>query len=229
MDDLSKMTPPEADALMVETWGKLQPIYMEITYLAKSIEEMDKAGVDRRYGHSRADQTEKLEAAHAKRKPLDELCQAIDEERRERGGWSRHWHVVSSPDGHVHSTMGCQTCNYATRFVLVPELSGTTGDEAIDSFGDRMCTVCFPAAPTHPRFIESAEERARREAEKAASLCPGSGQAWAPFDDSKERRAFGSYRRCPACRKCISTRHGRLYRVPKHKPPGPTATGLTEA
>lgn len=62
-------------------------------------------------------------------------------------GWDRYWLVTSSP-GHIHSSMGCSSCKVTTTYALVPSLSASTAEAAIEMFGPAMCTVCFPAAPT---------------------------------------------------------------------------------
>jgi hypothetical protein len=72
----------------------------------------------------------------------------LDAEYRRRP-WSRYFLVVSSA-GHIHSSTGCQTCRLTTAFGWMPERSGMTEAEAIESLGkhaDSLCSVCYPTAP----------------------------------------------------------------------------------
>lgn len=65
-------------------------------------------------------------------------------------GWSRFF-LVTSSTGHVHSSMGCSTCNPMTTFAPVVRLSGSTDAEALELVGETLCTVCFPDAPVDGR------------------------------------------------------------------------------
>lgn len=60
--------------------------------------------------------------------------------------WSRFF-VVTSSAGHIHSSMECQTCNPATTYRWLPELSGDTEEAAVRAHGPNLCSVCFPSAP----------------------------------------------------------------------------------
>jgi len=64
-----------------------------------------------------------------------------------RRPWSRFF-LVTSSDGHIHSSMSCQTCRWSTTFGWLPELSGQTEADAVALRGPALCTVCFPSAPT---------------------------------------------------------------------------------
>lgn len=61
-------------------------------------------------------------------------------------GWSRFF-LVLNPDGHIHSSRSCSTCQWDTRFGWLPDVSGLTEAEAVAAHGERLCTVCFPSAP----------------------------------------------------------------------------------
>jgi hypothetical protein len=61
-------------------------------------------------------------------------------------GWSRFF-VVTSSNGHVHSSMQCHTCRPTTRFGWLPRLSGKSEAEAVAELGPNLCTVCFESAP----------------------------------------------------------------------------------
>ncbi len=64
-----------------------------------------------------------------------------------RRPWSRFF-LVTSSDGHIHSSMSCHTCRFSTTYGWKPELSGQTEVEAVEACGPALCTVCFPSAPT---------------------------------------------------------------------------------
>lgn len=85
------------------------------------------------------------------------------------GGWTRFWRV---PDGHVHGRRRCQTLHRegkTTTLCWMPELAGHTVDEAIGLYGELMCSVCFPEAPTDPRYAAPGTiAAAEREAKAAA-------------------------------------------------------------
>lgn len=84
-----------------------------------------------------------------------------------RGGWERAFLVLTNGRGHVHTTMSCSTCYPTTRYAWMPELSGQDRQTIIDGIREDACTVCYPGAPTGPRTVFTAEERAERAAAKA--------------------------------------------------------------
>lgn len=65
-------------------------------------------------------------------------------------GWARYFLVTSSA-GHVHSSMGCSTCNVRTTYAPVVALSESSEAEAVEMLGETLCTVCFPSAPVSGR------------------------------------------------------------------------------
>lgn len=103
-------------------------------------------------------------------KPLQAKCDTLEEVRSNNGNWPRFF-LVTSSDGHVHSSTHCGTCFSTTAYGWLPELSGAGHDEAIEEWGEKMCTVCFPDAPVNPRFREPCRRDqaaiAARQAEKA--------------------------------------------------------------
>lgn len=109
--------------------------------------------------------------------------------------WSRFFIV---PDGHIHSSMNCSTCNKdgkATSFGWLPQLSGLTEADAVEAHGMTLCTVCFPSAPVEWTTGEAKakiEAREAREAAKAAKEAKRLEKALLP--DGSEMRV-GSYER----------------------------------
>lgn len=134
----------------------------------------------------------------------------LDAEWERRGRWSRFFMV---PDGHIHSSMRCSTCNrlgQLTPFVWLPELSGRTEADAVAAHGALLCTVCFPSAP-----VEWTNGRELAKAAKAADRCPGSGKH--AVSGSYDPRA---YRKIGTCRVCGSRQSlSSLFNVRAHKAP----------
>lgn len=108
-------------------------------------------------------------------------------ECRNYEGWSRFFFV---PGGHIHSSMNCSSCNngiYATQFGWLPELSGLSEIDAVESQGAILCTICFPSAP-----VEWTNQYELDEIAKLADRCEGSGKY---VESNRGRR----YAKCPVC------------------------------
>lgn len=126
--------------------------------------------------------------------------------------WNRYF-LVTSSDGHIHSSTQCSTCNKgesATGFALVPYLSGSSAEDAVADLGSALCSVCFPDAPVESReqvkisasvaltlaeqgveAFQQAREKARANAVKRAQeRCEGSGQPTIRGD---------RWHNCPVC------------------------------
>ena len=105
------------------------------------------------------------------------------------------------PDGHIHSSMQCSTCNKngnATEFNWLPELSGLDESDAVEAHGAVLCTVCFPTAPVEYTNKFDLEKDAR-----AKNRCPGSGTV------SEQQWVRGTH--CPVCHAWVSVNiSGRL-------------------
>lgn len=89
---------------------------------------------------------------------IREPFEALFEQER----WSRFF-LVTSSQGHIHSSMSCGTCRPTTTFGWLPELSGSTEAEAVEQQGPALCTVCFPSAPlewTAEKISKAAAARA---------------------------------------------------------------------
>jgi len=109
--------------------------------------------------------------------------------------WSRFFIV---PDGHIHSSMGCYSCNNGqspTQFGWLPQLSGLTEADAVEAHGATLCTLCFPEAPvewTGGEAKAKIEAREIREAAKAERAAKKLAKALLP--DGSEVRV-GTYER----------------------------------
>lgn len=86
----------------------------------------------------------------------------------DRRPWSRFF-LVTSSDGHIHSSLQCSTCRPTTGYKWLPDLSGKTEADAVAAEGTRLCSVCFPSAP-----VEWTLGIAKPE--PAADECSGRGQ-----------------------------------------------------
>ena len=126
--------------------------------------------------------------------------------------WSRYF-LVTSSDGHIHSSESCSTCNKgvnATEFALVPYLSGSSVDVAVADLGSALCSVCFPEAPVESReqvkisasvaltlaeqgveaFLQAREKARANAVKRAGERCEGSGQPTIRGD---------RWHNCPVC------------------------------
>lgn len=132
-------------------------------------------------------------------------------------GWSRFF-VVTSSNGHIHSSMACSTCRPTTTFGWLPELSGKDQAEAIAFFGpaaEALCSVCFPDAPTLDRNLTVKERDAilaGKTPEAAKPVCPGSGQY---AKNGRQGYAAGNWNECPVCHERVG---GKGHKVRKHAP-----------
>ena len=135
-------------------------------------------------------------------------------------GWSRFM-VVTSSNGHIHSSMHCSTCRWTTTFGWMPHLSGKTQAEAIEFFGQAaecLCSVCFPDAPVARMDgnLTAKQRTALLAGETPATVAtkvygPGSGQA---ATVTRQGYAAGNWAECPVCHAHVG---GQGSRVRKHE------------
>jgi hypothetical protein len=82
-------------------------------------------------------------------------------------GWSRFF-LVTNANGHIHKSMHCTTCQPGkTRFAWLPQLSGLEEKDAVEDQGERLCTVCFPDAPSSWTDAKGYYARVSKEAREA--------------------------------------------------------------
>lgn len=101
---------------------------------------------------------------------LIEQIRPLDAEYARRR-WSRFFLVLNG-NGHVHRDRACSTCFPTTLYGWLPQLSGATEQEAVAEYGERMCTVCFPSAPSMYQMLgrpsrAAAERQAAKDARQA--------------------------------------------------------------
>jgi predicted secreted protein len=138
----------------------------------------------------------------------ESAVQVLEAEYENRGRWSRFF-LVTSSNGHIHSSMHCSTCGIRTKFAWLPGASGQTEAEAIaerDKLDSAalLCTVCFPNAPV--KWTEKPAD---------AAVCPGSGTWDYPAETARKGYAAGNYGICRHCSQPITI--SKLGKMRKHK------------
>ena len=93
--------------------------------------------------------------------------------------WTRAFLVINS-NGHVHSSMDCNTCFPTTRYNWLVQYSNDDENTIVEDAGQDACTICYPSAPAdvlnRPSRIVTADKiakaaaKAERDAKKAAKL-----------------------------------------------------------
>lgn len=157
--DPTVATPVEIDTVLFDRITRRdQAVARAAQY--RSIGERD--AYSRRY-------LEDAERYEAEAKALAAEIAPLNAEFVRRGGWLRYFLVLNS-NGHVHRGMDCNTCFDTTQYTWVTDLSDCNEDAAVKEFGELMCTVCFPLAPTNPdprRFLPGTRAAAERDAKRA--------------------------------------------------------------
>jgi hypothetical protein len=104
----------------------------------------DLAATDQTYKGKEAQRAlDKLTAAEA------ELAQARADKKAadkwaDHGRWNRYAVV---PGGHIHTNEGCFTLRFDTDVRWAYEVSGDSVADAIDTYGEALCSHCYPDAP----------------------------------------------------------------------------------
>jgi hypothetical protein len=93
--------------------------------------------------------------------------------------WTRAFLVIAS-NGHVHSSMDCNTCFATTRYNWLVQYSNDDEATIVEDAGKDACTICYPSAPAEvlnrPSRIVTADKvakaaaKAERDAKKAARI-----------------------------------------------------------
>lgn len=161
---------------------------------------------------------------------------AVNEHEKAYTGWPRFF-LVTSSDGLIHRDTRCSTCNKgrsATTFALLPSISGTTPETAVEVLGPALCSVCYPEAPVEmvdavriparlakvlfeegeEAFVAAKAEYERKATERAAGTCEFTGTV-TPEVWSKIVRNYHKHAKCPACGNNASVTSTGKFR--KHK------------
>jgi hypothetical protein len=130
------------------------------------------------YVNEIAKQEGKIESA---RKKIFEVgCQILNlNEIYDQDPWTRAFLVLAS-NGHVHSSMDCNTCFPTTRYNWLVQYSNDDEKVIVEDAGQDACTICYPSAPAEvlnrpsrivtADKIAKAEAKAERDAKKAARI-----------------------------------------------------------
>lgn len=100
--------------------------------------------------------------------------------------WTRAFLVINS-NGHVHSSMNCNTCFDTTRYNWLIQYSNDDEATIVEDAGQDACTVCYPSAPAEvlnrPSRIVTADKiakaqaKAEREAKRQAKIAKAKASA----------------------------------------------------
>jgi len=106
-----------------------------------------------------------------------EICKL--DEIYDQDPWTRAFLVLAS-NGHVHSSMDCNTCFPTTRYNWLVQYSNDDEKTIVEDAGQDACTICYPSAPAEvlnrPSRIVTADKiakaqaKAEREAKKAEKI-----------------------------------------------------------
>lgn len=169
---LHEATPTDIDEQLSALWSELDHQRHRRDLIRIDIQRME-SRLTRHGGDEEAINRRRtsLTETEDKIEQLLDRTAPLEAEYRRRGGWSRYFRVVTSGQGHVHTSMNCHTCYPTTLYSWLPALSGKGMDQAVDDYGSEMCSICLPAVTSHPSYrtrgrIEE-ERRARLDAERA--------------------------------------------------------------
>lgn len=182
--NIQTATPVEIDTVLAEIYGRGSKANFEtarcdkwLVDARKDLAEYQEAGRDYYVGQAQervARLTTELAALRETEAAIWSEAAPFDKEFARRGGWNRFF-LVRNNNGHVHSSMRCQTCFPDTLFAWLPEFSGQDEAGIVELAGESACTVCFPSAPvdvlSRRSQIELPERKAarlEREAKAAA-------------------------------------------------------------
>lgn len=162
-------------------WGmKLDEVVAKLQHLAAT----DDSYIGRQAGEALA----KYQGALEVYKAAERAVQVQSHEWHDHGMWTRFLAVVG---GHIHNDEGCHTVRMTTLTYWLPELSGDTEADAVEAYGEVLCSHCYPSAPvawqngkllTGPdgkpmTKAEQAAAQAAKDAEKAAKLAAKNAKA----------------------------------------------------
>lgn len=100
--------------------------------------------------------------------------------------WTRAFLVINS-NGHVHSSMTCNTCFDSTRYTWLVQYSNDDEATIVSDAGETACTICYPSAPAdvlnRPSVIVTADKiakakaKAERDAKREAKIAKAKASA----------------------------------------------------
>ena len=126
-----------------------------------------------------------IDALLIKRAPLKDRVRELSR-IYDRSPWTRAFLVINS-NGHVHSSMTCNTCFDSTRYTWLVQYSNDNEATIVSDAGETACTVCYPSAPAdvlnRPSVIVTADKivkakaKAERDAKRQAKIAKAKASA----------------------------------------------------
>ena len=121
-------------------------------------------------------------------------------------GWRRY---VLVPGGHIHNGPYCHSLTPFTRRAWLPELSGLDAKDAVEQYGEILCSHCFPDAPVAWTLKKQGQSDAADD-----DICPGSGTG-ETVEGTQNRRGYAV---CQHCNEMVAPRSKYDWSVMrKHK------------
>jgi hypothetical protein len=96
------------------------------------------------------------------------LAEAAPLEQEFAARWWSRFFLVTSSDGHIHSSMSCSSCRPTTTYGWLPNMSGMTQEQAMDALDEMgpgrsaLCSVCFPDAPVAAKRTKVTKAKAAK-------------------------------------------------------------------
>lgn len=161
--DLTSKTPVEIDTALAGLFEQQQ------RHTMRAFDLLARQRQHRNFG--RKDWAAELEDDIARERELAEefRLKAVpyEAEFKRRGGWARYF-LVTNSNGHVHTSLHCQTTFPTTTFRWLIDLADKTEEELVAEWGEMACTICMPSAPAKKGFGDGTSTYARRTAEEKA-------------------------------------------------------------
>lgn len=152
--------------------------YMQSTSSSRFMNDADKKTQIAKYA-------EKIDELLIKRAPLKDRVRELSR-IYDRSPWTRAFLVINS-NGHVHSSMNCNTCFDTTRYNWLIQYSNDDEATIVADAGETACTVCYPTAPAdvlnRPSVIVTADKiakaqaKAERDAKREAKIAKAKASA----------------------------------------------------
>lgn len=191
--DTTALTPVEIDTVLAANYNEQSRAWALIKSQVRNIESLKKRLARNPQGEkpfAQIDEANEVLAGY--RANLREIENAslpyvLEFNRRP---WNRYY-LVKNANGHVHRGLNCSTCFPDTEYGWLVNLADCDENAMIEEWGERACTVCFPAAPVNPNYHRPAridrEAQEARAAEKAAKDAAKAEKAISDVDGSPLR------------------------------------------
>lgn len=114
--------------------------------------------------------------------------EAFEQAETRYEGWRRY---VLVPGGHIHNGPYCHSLTPRTQRNWLPELSGLDAKDAVEQYGEILCSHCFPDAPVAWTLKKQGESDAADDDD----VCPGSGTG-ETVEGTQNRHGYAVCQRC---------------------------------